>query len=140
MIEWIRTWLLSLVGATLVLTILYSILPKSPIRPVARSIGMLILTLVLIRPLLNTQFEQLTFAYDRAQQLIDQQVEAYREENRAQYEEIIAERVAAYIQDRGVAYGVSCHPKVTFRWQENVPLRSTGRNIPVSVIICTSGR
>ena len=122
MIEWLRTWFLSLIGATLVLTVLCSLLPDKPIRRVARSTGAIILVLVLLRPLLGTRFDRLAMAYDDAQQSIDTQVEAYQEYSQEAYEQLIAQRTAAYIQDRGAAYGLSCQASVTVQWQDGVPL------------------
>ena len=122
MIEWLRTWLLSLIAATLVLTIFYGVLPKNPVRSVARSIGAIILVLVLLKPLLGAKFTNLKISFEDTRQRMDRQVQTYREDYQAQYEEIIAEQTAAYIQDRGIAYGISCQPMVDVRWQEEVPL------------------
>ena len=122
MIEWLRTWFLSLIGATLVLTVLCSLLPDRPIRTVARSISAIILVVVLLRPLLGARFDRLALAYDSAQQSIDEQVEAYEQHSQDQYEELIAQQTAAYIQDRGAAYGLSCRAEVTVQWQDGVPL------------------
>lgn len=51
MVEILRGWLLGLVAAALILTVLRALVPKGSIRPVARVTAGLVLLLVLLRPL-----------------------------------------------------------------------------------------
>ena len=51
MVEILRGWLLGLVAAALILTVLRALMPKGSIRPVARVTAGLVLLLVLLRPL-----------------------------------------------------------------------------------------
>lgn len=136
MINMIRTWLLSLIGVALILTILYSLLPNKPIRAVARSIGSLLLALLLLRPLVSTQVDRLVLSYQETGQQIDEQIAQYQQQGREEYETIIARETAAYIQNMSAAYGLSCQPKVTVQWQDHVPLPgSVSLDIPYSAAL-----
>lgn len=50
MIGALRTWLLSIIAAGLVLAILYALVPKGRLRPIVRTTGGVALMLVILRP------------------------------------------------------------------------------------------
>ena len=64
MVEILRGWLLGLVAAALILTVLRALVPKGSIRPVARVTAGLVLLLVLLRPLAGLGGGSLRVRYD----------------------------------------------------------------------------
>ena len=99
MIGALRTWLLSIIAAGLVLSILYALLPKGRLRPIVRTAGGVVLMLVILRPL----------------------TEQYRGADTAELAAIIERETAAYISDKGAALGVNCHAVVETELRSGVP-------------------
>lgn len=56
MIGALRTWLLSIIAAGLVLAILYALVPKGRLRPIVRTTGGVALMLVILRPVLGLTY------------------------------------------------------------------------------------
>ena len=70
MIGALRTWLLSIIAAGLVLAILYALVPKGRLRPIVRTTGGVALMLVILRPVLGFDFTDLAASYgDYAQEI-----------------------------------------------------------------------
>ena len=49
--ETLRTWLLGIIAAGMVIGVLYALLPKGRLRPIVRTAGGVVLMLVILRPL-----------------------------------------------------------------------------------------
>ena len=112
MIGALRTWLLSIIAAGLVLSILYALLPKGRLRPIVRTAGGVVLMLVILRPLTELDLEGFAVSYDDYAQEIRELTEQYRAADTAELAAIIERETAAYISDKGAALGVTCHAEL----------------------------
>ena len=121
MIEALRTWLLSVIAAGLVLAILYALLPKSRLRPIVRTTGGIALMLVILQPLLQFDFRDFAVSYDDYANRIQELTEEYRTADTAELAAIIERETAAYISDKGTALGVPCHAMVETELRSGVP-------------------
>jgi hypothetical protein len=118
--EQIRQWLTGIVATTMVLAAVTALAPEGKTRKAVRLAGSLLLILAILGPLANrsagwepSEWEDIAPVRDQIQQL--------RQEYRREVEESIAERTAAYISAKGEELGVTCRPKVTVRWEDEVP-------------------
>ena len=101
MIGALRTWLLSIIAAGLVLSILYALLPKGRLRPIVRTAGGVVLMLVILRPLTELDLEGFAVSYDDYAREIRELTEQYRAADTAELAAIIERETAAYISDKG---------------------------------------
>ncbi|MBQ1675059.1 MAG: stage III sporulation protein AF [Oscillospiraceae bacterium] len=122
--ELFRGWLLGIVATALILAVIYTLVPSGKFRTTARFTGGLVLLLAVLGPLgrLNPGWD-MTFS-DYADQ-IQRQIDGYRTENLDKTRNIIAGQIAAYISDKGKEMGIDCHPTVTTRLEDGVPLPDT---------------
>ena len=102
MVEILRGWLLGLVAAALILTVLRALVPKGSIRPVARVTAGLVLLLVLLRPLAGLGGGSLRVRYD-------------------ELESIIADSTAAYISEQAAHLGLTCRAEVRCEVRDGTP-------------------
>ena len=121
MIGALRTWLLSIIAAGLVLSILYALLPKGRLRPIVRTAGGVVLMLVILRPLAELDLEGFAVSYDDYAREIRELTEQYRAADTAELAAIIERETAAYISDKGAALGVNCHAVVETELRSGVP-------------------
>lgn len=109
--ELLRTWVLGVTAASLVIAVAEAIMPRGTVKKVGKLTGGLILVLVLLQPLSGLDYQDL---YDRvmslpAGSLTRQTLEA--QTNRV-LETGIEEELAAYIAEKGAELGVSCTVRV----------------------------
>lgn len=128
MIEALKTWLFGLISAAMILSCLYAMLPKNTVRGIAKVTGGLIMLLVLMRPVLGMDWEDLTLQYRDYQQEIDRQIEIYEEENQQQMNAIIEEELSAYVWEKAAQLGLDCTAAVKTQLRDGVPY-------PVSVTL-----
>lgn len=124
MMELFRGWLLGIVATALILAVIYTVIPAGKFRAAARFTGGLVLLLAVLGPLgqLNPGWNT---AYDDYAGQIQRRIDDYREENLNRTRDIIAGQIAAYISDKGNEMGIDCHPTVTTRLEDGVPLPDT---------------
>lgn len=108
MVEILRGWLLGLVAAALILTVLRALVPKGSIRPVARVTAGLVLLLVLLRPLAGLGGGSLRVRYDELEREITARIEDYQTLHENELESIIADSTAAYISEQAAHLGLTC--------------------------------
>ena len=112
MVEILRGWLLGLVAAALILTVLRALVPKGSIRPVARVTAGLVLLLVLLRPLAGLGGGSLRVRYDELEREITARIEDYQALHENELESIIADSTAAYISEQAAHLGLTCRAEV----------------------------
>lgn len=122
MTEWVKNWLLGLVGASVCISLISALVPKGTIRSVAQISGGLVMFLVMVPPLLGLQTDELRGRYADYQQQIDEQIELYRQDYYHQMETRIAQETGAYISEKAGQMGLLCHPVVRTREKDGVPL------------------
>ena len=122
MVEILRGWLLGLVAAALILTVLRALVPKGSIRPVARVTAGLVLLLVLLRPLAGLGGGSLRVRYDELEREITARIEDYQTLHENELESIIADSTAAYISEKAASLGIDCRVQVEVRTEDGLPL------------------
>ena len=124
MIDLFRNWLLGIVAAALILSVVYGLVPSGKFRTAVRFAGGLTLLLAVLGPLSQVDLGWELSGGEYARQ-IQTQIDTYREENIRRTGDIIAGQVAAYISDMGREAGLTCHPVVTTRLEDGVPFPDT---------------
>lgn len=119
--EWFRTWLISVMTAAMVLSVLHALLPKGSIRTIAQFTGGLILILVILRPLLSLDVNDWQIEYQTYASQIDEQITEYEKAHQEELCAIIEQETAAYISDKGSSLGIACHPAVTVQERNGIP-------------------
>ena len=128
MIQMLKEWLFGLVAAAMLLAMLNTLLPKRVFQAIGKVTGGLILMLVLLRPILGLRWDDLSGKYRDYEQQIEQQTEAYTRENQREMENIIEQRLNAYIWETAAQMGLDCKAEVETQLRDGVPY-------PVSVTL-----
>jgi stage III sporulation protein AF len=113
MLDFLRTWLISIVAASIFLSILLTVLPEGTIRTVARTTGGLILLLVLLRPVLNADLSSLAREGAVEKNAVDEQIAAFAAENNDKIRSQIEEKTAEAIESQAQDLGITCSARVT---------------------------
>lgn len=122
--ETLRTWLLGVIAAGMIVGILYALLPRGRMKAVAHTVGGMALLLVIVRPLLGLDLTELALRYEDYRQQIQALTEEYRRSGDAEFAALIADKTAAYIASKGDALGLDCTPQVETQPREGVPYPS----------------
>ena len=77
--------------------------------------------LVLLRPILGLRWDDLSGKYRDYEQQIEQQTEAYTRENQREMENIIEQRLNAYIWETAAQMGLDCKAEVETQLRDGVP-------------------
>lgn len=120
--ETLRTWLLGVIAAGMIVGILYALLPRGRMKAVAHTVGGMALLLVIVRPLLGLDLTELALRYEDYRQQIQALTEEYRRSGDAEFAALIADKTAAYIASKGDDLGVTCTPQVETEERDGVPL------------------
>lgn len=128
MIQMLKEWLFGLLSAAMLLAMLNTLLPKRVFQAIGKVTGGLILMLVLLRPILGLRWNDLSGKYRDYEQQIEQQTEAYTRENQREMENIIEQRLNAYIWETAAQMGLDCKAEVETQLRDGVPY-------PVSVTL-----
>ena len=121
MIEWIRGWLITVVGAALLVSGAESLLPAGTLRRTVSLIGGLILMLTMLRPLLGVDLSGLELDTEPYAREIEQQLKTLEEEQDEKLAKRIREQTEAYILEQASSLGLACKVEVTLREKDGVP-------------------
>ena len=116
-----RTWLFGIVAASMVLSILYALLPKGAILTAAKCAGSLILILVMLRPLVTLRVEDLELSYDGWMELTSEQSAEMAQDNLSEMETLIEEECSAYISEKAAQLGLTVTAEVLCEIRDGVP-------------------
>ena len=129
MMEVIRTWLLSVTCAALLLALADALMPKGTVKKVGKLTGGLILFLAVVSPVAQLDEWDLAgwIGSYRAQAAMEA---AQLEETDADLlESIIAEETAAYIEEKAAELGAECRALVSCQTGES------GLSVPTAVTV-----
>lgn len=123
MIDAFRIWLIGLMSAAAILTVLSALIPEGSVKRIAGITGGLVLLLTLLRGLVRLDLGSIRLSYDSCADRINRQIESYQDKSRTQLESLIAQRTAAYISEQARFFGLTCTPGVQTRWTaDNIPV------------------
>ena len=112
--ETLRTWLLGVIAAGMIVGILYALLPRGRMKAVAHTVGGM-------GPLLGLDLTELALRYEDYRQQIQALTEEYRRSGDAEFAALIADKTAAYIASKGDDLGITCTPRVETEERDGVP-------------------
>ena len=116
-----RTWLFGIVAASMVLSVLYALIPKGAILTAAKCAGSLILILVMLRPLVTLRLEDLAVSYDVWEERTAEQTEQLTQDNLSSMEALIEEECSAYISEKAAQLGLTVKAEVLCEVRDGVP-------------------
>lgn len=121
--EAVRSWLVSVVTVSMLLSLARLLTPKGSVQKIASFTGGLILLLALLRPLMEVEFSKLIADIEVHRTDIAQRRDQLAEDAEKQLERSIAERTSAYISDKAEALGAEVSVRVkTSPSSEGIPL------------------
>lgn len=122
MTEFIKSWLLGVTCAAMLLALAESLTPEGGVRRVCRLAGGLVLLLAAISPMVKLDTSDMTRITEEYRTAAEGYSRALEEENEFLYESIIVENTSAYILDKAEALGMDCAVSLSVsRDQSGVP-------------------
>lgn len=122
MIAGFSTWLMGILAASLVLSLLEAVTPHGAIKGVMKLTGGVVILLVLLQPLTTFRLEELEWRYQLQEETLEQQIMRYRDGYLGEMEIIIAQKTAAYISDKAAQLGICCCAEVETELRNTVPV------------------
>ena len=120
----IRQWLLGVIAAAVCLSLLEEMVPKGPVKAIARMTGGLVMFLLLLKPWTNLELGEIPWEYREYQQQIDRQIDGYRDDYLQQMEAIIENELSAYISLEAESMGIECRVSVKTVLENEGPVPS----------------
>ena len=123
--ELLKTWILGVTGAAVVLAAADALMPEGTVKTVGKITGGLILALALLNPLVRADYETL---FQKVSHLPDGRIcrEDLEEETYHTMKQVIEQKLAAYIVDKGTELGAVCAASVVCQPGEGgVPVPQT---------------
>jgi stage III sporulation protein AF len=111
---WLKDWLLGIVAAALAVALAQSLTPEGTVKKVGRLVGGLILLLAVVKPLAQLDVDALAVTAAAYSDSASEAAQAGEETLKT----LIAQKVGAYIVDKGDALGLSCTAQVTVAQDE----------------------
>ena len=113
MIALLRSWLFGLTALSALLALAEGLVIQEGIRRVLRLTGGVLMILVLLRPVVRMDLENLHFSLDALRQEAETLEEEYTRQQAEQLSAGIEEELASYIWDKAQALGLNCQVSVT---------------------------
>lgn len=126
MIELIRTWLIGITCAAMIIAVADSLTPNGTVRRIGRLVGGLVLLITVVKPLISFDYSVMAMAAAGNQITAATVGGELEETNLELMKTIIGEKTGAYILDKAESLGAACQSvAVTCELgAENVPYPS----------------
>ncbi|WP_186564428.1 stage III sporulation protein AF [Lawsonibacter celer] len=125
MLELIRSWLIGITCAAMIVALAEGLTPPGAIRKVGKLTGGLVLLLAILQPILGLDGAALTRSLTEYRLDLSAYSDSLEEENGELMKEIIAEQSAAYIVDKAAELGISCQVTVETVQDGDYPVPET---------------
>lgn len=112
MTAFLKSWLLGMVCAAMILALAESLVAEGRLRRLCRLAGGLVMVLAAVSPVLRTDLSDIP-GWSASLSGAANYAAALEEQNDFLYRNIIAEQTAAYIADKAAEMGVACTARVT---------------------------
>ncbi len=120
----LKNWIFSVIAVSALLSVAESIVPKGKFRTILRCGGGLVFLFAMLQPILQADWTGYSRAFTDWKWELDGMSEKYEENQRTELEKIIAEKTAAYIEEKAAAMGVVCDAEVICVDRDGVPFPS----------------
>lgn len=122
MTELLRSWLLGITCAAMILALANGIMPEGGVKKMARLTGGLILMLAILKPVLTLRTGSLPEYFQNYQETMQEYELELEEGNSVLLADIIEEKTEAYILKKADELGVACKVKVrTETGEDGIP-------------------
>lgn len=108
--SWFRTYLMGVVSAAMVVAMAQALTPEGAVKKIGRLVGGIVLLLAVMKPLVGLSADGKTVP---VADWLAPPTQAEEEGEQAMLKELIVQRTAEYIEDKGHALGVDCTARVT---------------------------
>ncbi|MCD7947125.1 MAG: stage III sporulation protein AF [Oscillospiraceae bacterium] len=123
MMTFIKTWLIGVLCAAMIVAIAEQLIPNGTIRKIAKLTGGLVLLLAILQPFVSMDEGELARAMEDYRATMSDYGDGLEEENSVLMKGIIAEQSGAYIVDKAAELGITCTAAVeTEDGEEGYPL------------------
>lgn len=129
MTAFLREWLLSVLGAAMVLALLLSAMPKGSVRQIGSLAAGMVLFLVILRPVLELVPDKIMDALEEQYIQASAYPDGLETANESYLESIMSQRCEEYIISQAGAMGCRVKASVKCSWRDGYP-------IPSAVTIC----
>ena len=117
----LREWLLGIIAAALIVSVLYALVPKGALRSAAHLAGGLVLLLTVLRPVMGLRMEELQVRWEDWEAAIEEQIGDYQADTQRQMEELIEAETGAYISKKAAELGRPCRVQVETEVRDGMP-------------------
>ena len=129
MMDWIRSWLIGITAAALVVALVDNLLPVGAVKKIAKLACGLLLLISMLKPIFGIDDHLLAVVLTEYRMEAQGSAEALELENKRLVKMIIEEETGAYIQDKAAEIGIICSAEVSCAVLDN------GMPYPQSVVI-----
>ena len=117
-----KNWIVALIAVCAILSVVYALLPKGKFQTIARCGGAMVLLMVAVKPIIRADWSEMTKSFSDWSWEIHADSENYLEEQNKELEAIIAEKSAAYIEEKAASMGVACHAQIKCTERDGIPI------------------
>lgn len=117
----LRSWLVGIFAAALVLCLVQALVPKGAFEKLVRMLSGIVMVLVILRPLVQLDWESVTDIFAGAGENVQSKMDTYREDLLEEESKIIAGETAAYIAKTAGTMGITCTAEVQCEVRDGVP-------------------
>ena len=130
MIALVRSWLVGITCAAMVVALAEGLTPEGPVRKIGRLTGWLVLLLAVLHPVLQIDRSILSRSFLSYQAVWQEEPLLLEDTNIALMKELIETQACAYILDKAASLGIQCRVEVTAQADE-----AGAYPVPVSAVI-----
>lgn len=125
----LRNWLIGIVAAAMLVSVLDTLLPKGGAGKIAKLAGGLVLLLAVVQPLLQLSEEDIGAGWEGYKEELSQYSSDLEVAEENLMEGLIAQQSATYIQDKAMTMGITCTAQVETYPDED------GTLLPYAIVI-----
>ncbi len=129
MMEWVRSWLIGVTAAAMVVALADSLAPDGAVKKIGKLTGGLLLAVAILRPVAGLDYASMSGILANYRMEAAGYSSALETENMRLVKTIIEEQTGAYIQDKAAELGADCTTEVTCQADGD------GSPYPASVIV-----
>ena len=120
-----RTWITGVVMVTMLLSVVQTLVPEGTMRRITSFCGGLLLLASLLQPVAQIEELEINWGLDDYEQAIHERQTELEKSKEEELSTLIARQTEAYISDKAVQLGLSCHVEVATALRQGIPCPDT---------------